>query len=123
MFVGSTRKARSSSSHLISVRLPEELLERLAERGPDLRGRAAFVETIVPRHLEARYRTRGGSIYGTSSDGMRAAFRRPSNVGARDGLHLVGGSSHPGGGLPLVAVSARIVSETILGNAKSRPLR
>ncbi len=33
MFVGSTRKARSSSSHLISVRLPEELLERLADIG------------------------------------------------------------------------------------------
>ncbi len=97
------------------------LLERLARRGPDLRGRAEFVETIAPRHLEARYRTRGGSIYGTSSDGPRAAFRRPSNVGARRGLYLVGGSSHPGGGLPLVALSARIVSDMILGGTESRP--
>jgi phytoene dehydrogenase-like protein len=99
------------------------LLDRLAERGPDLRGRAEFVETIVPRNLEARYRTRGGSIYGTSSNGPRAAFRRPSNAGVRQGLHLVGGSSHPGGGLPLVAVSARIVSGMILGSAQSRPRR
>jgi phytoene desaturase len=99
------------------------LLERLAERGPDLRGRAEFVETITPHDLEARYRTRGGSIYGTSSNGRRAAFRRPSNAGARKGLHLVGGSSHPGGGLPLVAVSARIVADTILGSAESRPRR
>lgn len=99
------------------------LLDRLAQRGPDLRARAEFVETIAPRHLEARYRTRGGSIYGTSSDGPRAAFRRPSNVGPRRGLWLVGGSSHPGGGLPLVAVSARIVSDMILGNAKTRPRR
>ena len=99
------------------------LLERLAERGPDLRGRAEFVETIVPRHLEARYRTRGGSIYGTSSNGPRAAFRRPANAGARRGLYLVGGSSHPGGGLPLVAVSARIVADMILDSAESRPRR
>ena len=43
----------------------------------------------------------GGAIYGTSSNGRTAAFRRPSNVGPVDGLFLVGGSTHPGGGLPL----------------------
>jgi phytoene dehydrogenase-like protein len=29
------------------------------------------------------------------------------------GLYLVGGSSHPGGGLPMVAISARIVDDAI----------
>ena len=38
---------------------------------------------------------------------------RPANRGARRGLYLVGGSSHPGGGLPLVTMSARIVDEMI----------
>ena len=45
--------------------------------------------------------------------GARSAFLRPSNAGAVHGLHLVGGSSHPGGGLPLVAMSARIVADAI----------
>ena len=53
------------------------------------------------------YRSPGGAIYGTSSNGARAAFLRPRNRGAVDGLYLVGGSSHPGGGLPLVLTSAR----------------
>jgi phytoene dehydrogenase-like protein len=70
-------------------------------------------DTITPADLEQRYRSPGGAIYGTSSDGRRAAFVRPRNRGARKGLYLVGGSSHPGGGLPLVTMSARIVDEMI----------
>jgi phytoene dehydrogenase-like protein len=91
----------------------DRLLDRLAERGPDLRGRVVVREVITPDVLEARFRSVGGAIYGTSSNGRRAAFLRPSNTGARQGLYLVGGSSHPGGGLPLVARSARIVAEMI----------
>ena len=89
------------------------LLDRLAARGVDLRRRVAWSETITPADFAARYRSAGGAIYGTSSNGRRAAFVRPGNRGAVRGLYLVGGSSHPGGGLPLVAMSARIVASMI----------
>ena len=89
------------------------LLNDLARRGPDLRGRAEFVEMLSPKDFETSYRSSGGAIYGTSSNGKRAAFRRPVNVGPVKGLYLVGGSSHPGGGLPMVTMSARIVSDLI----------
>jgi phytoene dehydrogenase-like protein len=69
---------------------------------------------MTPADIEHRYRSPGGAIYGTSSNGRRAAFVRPANRGARPGLYLVGGSSHPGGGLPLVTTSARIVTEMIV---------
>ena len=39
-----------------------------------------------------------------------AAFLRPANASPLPGLFLVGGSAHPGGGLPLVALSAEIVA-------------
>lgn len=91
----------------------EHLLELLARRGPDLRSRAEFVEILTPQDFANRYRSPGGAIYGTSSNGRRAAFRRPVNAGPVKGLYLVGGSSHPGGGLPMVTTSARIVSEMI----------
>jgi phytoene dehydrogenase-like protein len=55
----------------------------------------------------------GGAIYGTSSNGARAAFLRPANRSPVPGLFLAGGSSHPGGGLPLVAMSAAITAELI----------
>ncbi|MDJ0769661.1 MAG: phytoene desaturase family protein [Ilumatobacter sp.] len=89
------------------------VLNRLAERGVDLRDRIDFTRTLVPADFEARYRAIGGAIYGTSSNGKRAAFARPNNVGPIDGLYLAGGSSHPGGGLPMVTISARIVADLI----------
>jgi phytoene desaturase len=89
------------------------VLDRLAAHGVDLRSRIRWTETISPADIEQRTGSPGGSIYGTSSNGWRAAFNRPANRGAVPGLYLVGGSSHPGGGLPLVTISARIVAEMI----------
>ncbi len=89
------------------------VLDRLAEHGVDLRRRMRFCAAMTPADMEHNYRAPGGAIYGTSSNGKMAAFLRPRNRGTIDGLYLVGGSSHPGGGLPLVTTSARIVAEMI----------
>ncbi len=89
------------------------VLDRLAAAGVDLRERLLFLETMTPANIAERFRSPGGAIYGTSSNGRRAAFLRPGNRGARTGLYLVGGSSHPGGGLPLVTTSARIVADMV----------
>jgi phytoene desaturase len=89
------------------------VLDRLAAHRVDLRDRIEFRHTMTPADIARRYRSPGGAIYGSSSNGKRAAFVRPANRGSRAGLYLVGGSSHPGGGLPLVTTSARIVAEMI----------
>jgi len=89
------------------------VLDRLASHGVDLRRRMRFCAQMTPADIEHNYRSPGGAIYGSSSNGMRAAFARPSNRGSVPGLYLVGGSSHPGGGLPLVATSARIVADMV----------
>jgi phytoene desaturase len=91
----------------------DRLLAVLAARGVDLRDRLTWSDVITPLQLAGRTRSPAGAIYGTSSDGRRAAFVRPGNRGARRGLYLVGGSSHPGGGLPLVLTSARIVATMV----------
>jgi phytoene desaturase len=95
------------------VAYADVVLDRLERAGIELRGRIEVTRTMTPHDLADRYRSPGGAIYGTSSDGRRAAFVRPANCGARLGLYLVGGSSHPGGGLPLVAMSARIVADMV----------
>jgi phytoene desaturase len=89
------------------------VLERLAAHGVDLRDRMQFCARLTPADIESFYRSPGGAIYGTASNGKQAAFARPANRGTKGGLYLVGGSSHPGGGLPLVATSAKIVCEMI----------
>lgn len=94
------------------------ILDRLAEHGVDLRERLMFTDTMTPADIEARYAAPGGAIYGTSSNGRRAAFVRPANRGAVPGLYLVGGSSHPGGGLPMVTISARIVTDMVAADLR-----
>ncbi len=88
----------------------ERLLELLAERGLPVRDRLLWSQVLSPADLEQRTGAVGGAIYGTSSNGAAAAFLRPANRSSVRGLFLVGGSSHPGGGLPLVALSAQIVA-------------
>jgi phytoene desaturase len=91
----------------------DRVLDVLAERGLDVRDRVRWREIRTPADLERDTRSPGGAIYGTSSNGWRAAFLRPANRSPVPGLFLVGGSAHPGGGLPLVGMSAAIVAEMI----------
>ncbi|GAA5764308.1 phytoene desaturase family protein [Streptosporangium roseum] len=89
------------------------VLDRLAARGHDLSGRLRFVDLLTPADLRERYGAWGGAIYGGAYAGPLAPFRRPGNRGPRRGLYLVGGSVHPGGGLPLVAMGGRIVASLV----------
>ncbi|MPQ98520.1 phytoene desaturase [Modestobacter sp. I12A-02628] len=88
----------------------DRVLAVLAERGLDVRSRVRWRVVRTPADLARDTRSVGGSIYGTSSNGARAAFLRPANASPLPGLYLVGGSAHPGGGLPLVLLSAEIVT-------------
>ncbi|WP_405099049.1 phytoene desaturase family protein [Micromonospora sp. NBC_01412] len=86
----------------------DRVLDVLAERGVDVRDRLAFREVRTPADLDATTGAPGGSIYGTAG-----GLLRPANRGPAAGLWLVGGSSHPGGGLPMVTLSAQIVANEI----------
>ncbi len=88
----------------------DRVLAVLARRGLDVRDRVRWREVRTPADLARATGSVGGSIYGTSSNGARAAFLRPANASPLPGLYLVGGSAHPGGGLPLVTLSAEIVA-------------
>jgi len=88
----------------------QHILDLMARRGVDVRDRVVVQRVRTPADLERETGSPGGAIYGSSSNGAMAAFLRPANRSPVRGLFLVGGSSHPGGGLPLVTLSARIVA-------------
>jgi phytoene desaturase len=95
----------------------DHVLDVLARRGVDVRDRVLFREVRTPADLEAATGTPGGAIYGTPRHGL-GGLLRPANRGPVKGLYLVGGSVHPGGGLPMVMLSATIVA-SLIGPASS----
>ena len=71
-------------------------------------------EILDPVKIEDRTSSFRGSLYGTSSNSQFAAFLRHSNFAPNlRNLYFCGGSTHPGGGIPLCLLSARIMAEGI----------
>lgn len=67
---------------------------------------------LTPQKLQDRTSSWRGALYGASSNSMLAAFLRHRNRSNQlKGLYFCGGSVHPGGGIPLCLLSARIATE------------
>ena len=96
----------------------EKMIDVMEERGLKVRNRIEVMKIRTPADLERDHLAPGGSIYGTSSNGARSAFLRAKNRSTIENLYCVGGSAHPGGGLPLVGISAEIVADAIAAKEK-----
>ncbi len=74
-------------------------------------------ETVLtPKDIEVRTGSHLGALYGTSSNNRMAAFLRHPNFSNRiKDLYFVGGSAHPGGGIPLCLLSAKITDDLMHG--------
>ncbi len=69
---------------------------------------------LDPPLIEKLTASHRGALYGSSSNSRFAAFRRHPNVKGKYGnLWFVGGSVHPGGGIPLCLASAKIACDMI----------
>ena len=71
-------------------------------------------EILDPLGIETQTSSFGGSLYGNASNTKFSAFLRHSNYTNKiKGMYFVGGSVHPGGGIPLCLLGAKIVSNLI----------
>ncbi len=71
-------------------------------------------EVLDPRLIESRTSSSQGALYGNSSNNRFAAFLRHANFSRQfSNLFFVGGSVHPGGGVPLCLLSAKIATELV----------
>lgn len=69
---------------------------------------------VTPRDFAALFPGSRGAIYGAAASSRVAAFKRPPNrVPGIPNLFCVGGSTHPGAGVPMVMLSAAIVSDLV----------
>ena len=80
----------------------------------DVRSLIACEKVWDPRGIEADTSSYAGALYGSSSNNRMAAFLRHPNFSSRlQGLYFCGGSVHPGGGIPLCLLSAKIISDLV----------
>jgi phytoene desaturase len=89
------------------------ILAKLANQlGEDIEKLIVSESVLDPRGIETKTSSYLGSIYGTSSNSKYAAFMRHANQSTQiKNLYFCGGSVHPGGGIPLCLLSAKIVAE------------
>jgi phytoene desaturase len=74
----------------------------------------AMVWRRTPTDLAAAFPGSRGAIYGAASNDRFAAFQRPPNrIRSMPGLYLASGSAHPGGGLPMVALSGMAAADCL----------
>jgi phytoene desaturase len=80
----------------------------------DLESLIEVEEVLDPRLIEIKTSSAQGALYGNSSNNKFAAFLRHANYSSSiKNLYFCGGSVHPGGGIPLSLLSAKIVSDFI----------
>jgi len=83
----------------------------------DHRPEASVITT--PAGFERLFPATGGALYGRAFHGWRASFSRPGSRSRVPGLYLAGGSTHPGAGVPMAAISGRLAAASLAEDLRS----
>ncbi len=95
---------------VIRQRIIDKLNRLLNE---DIESLIEVEDYLDPIRIEERTSSFKGALYGASSNDRMAAFFRHPNFSKIKGLYFAGGSVHPGGGIPLCLLSAKIACNLI----------
>ncbi|WNJ18477.1 1-hydroxycarotenoid 3,4-desaturase CrtD [Pontibacter sp. G13] len=93
----------------------QHILDKLKRQlGKDIEPLIRTESILEPRTIESKTSSYQGALYGTSSNNLFAAFLRHPNFSRKiENLYFCGGSVHPGGGIPLSLLGAKIVGEMV----------
>lgn len=80
---------------------------------PGLRERLLWRQVRTPADTERETCAPGGSVPGPALAGAGGGWLAAANRSPLPGLHLAGGSAHPGGGLPRAGMSAAVTAGLI----------
>jgi phytoene desaturase len=91
------------------------ILKRLERFGfENLRERIVAEQIFTPGDFATRDLAHHGALYGWASHSIRTSlFRPPLRAPGTRNVFFVGGTTHPGGGIPLVLLSGKMVADLI----------
>ncbi|TFE02999.1 phytoene desaturase family protein [Jeotgalibacillus salarius] len=93
----------------------EKIYRTLEAKGIPITEQLEAEKVFTPDSLKHLFHAYKGSIYGISSNSMKDAFLRPGNKSTIiNNLYYTGGSTHPGGGSPMVVMSGLNVADSII---------
>ena len=99
----------------------EAVIRRLKEAGlTDMEEHIKFEICYLPKTWENSCNVTNGSVFGSLAHSIfQMGYFRPHNQHKKyKNLYFSGGSTHPGNGVPLVLLGAKLTSERILNDAK-----
>lgn len=113
--VGHMNDSQPQDWQALEARARRFVLQRLAGLGmPDLESRLVFEAKWGPPRYRQALNLAKGSAFGLSHNFLQVGYLRPRNRHDQlRNLYFAGASTHPGTGLPIVLLSARLVSERI----------
>ena len=101
----------------------DAVIRRLKKAGlTDIEDHIKHERCYSPKTWESAYNVSKGSVFGSLSHSLfQMGYFRPHNRHNKyKNLYFVGGSTHPGNGIPLVLLSAKLTAERILKEEKKR---
>ena len=99
----------------LSKTLKKQVLDKLNRNlSVDLANHIEEEWVLTPPLIADKTASFTGALYGAASNNRMAAFLRHPNFSRHiSGLYFCGGSVHPGGGIPLCLLSAKIVADLV----------
>ncbi|MGE9268678.1 MAG: phytoene desaturase family protein [Verrucomicrobiales bacterium] len=108
----------SGITHADYLALKERCLDKMERCGLNgLRESIVTEDFLTPVDIERLYRSNRGSIYGVVTDWKRNhGFKAPKTSTRYDNLYFTGGSTNPGGGMPMVVLSGQKCADRIIAD-------
>lgn len=97
----------------------ERTFSRLEHFGLRVQRRPEASVLTTPDQFHRLFPGSGGAIYGRAAHGSRSSFTRPASRSRIPGLYLAGGTTHPGPGVPMAAISGRLAAATLIQDLAS----